>query len=394
MKIVVVYQHYYPEQFRITPICEELVKRGNEVVVYTGLPNYPHGNVPKKYRLFKNRHEVYNGVEIFRSFEIGRKPGKLGLAMNYISYTISSICKALFAKIDFDIIFAYSTSPILMSLPALILKWRSKKKIHMYLMDIWPACLSAMNIKQSSILYRFMKRVSRYIYSKCDIISYSSKSFQKYMLDTHNIILEDKYYLPQFADEIFDCEHGISENNCFVFAGNIGHMQSVDTIIKAANILKDKPIEWIILGDGSEYNNIKDLVTNLKLQDKVKLLGRLPLEHMPKFYAKASAMLLTMKNDELVNYTLPAKVQGYFAFAKPVIASINGESADIINESKAGIVVPAEDYVSFAKAIEKYIALPHEQKLCMGECAKKYYENHFVFKNYMDILLEQFRELV
>ncbi len=91
MKIAVVYQHYYPEQFRLTPICEELVRQGHQVVVYTGLPNYPHGNIPKKYRFFQNRREEHNGVQIVRSFEIGRKPGKIGLAINYASFTISSL---------------------------------------------------------------------------------------------------------------------------------------------------------------------------------------------------------------------------------------------------------------------------------------------------------------
>ncbi len=394
MKIAVVYQHYYPEEFRITPICEELVKRGHEVTVYTGLPNYPHGNVPKKYRCFKNRHEVHNGVNIIRSFEIGRKKGKLGLALNYVSYMISSVWRSLFVKCDFDIIFAYSTSPILMSLPALTLKRRSNKKIHMYLMDIWPACLAAMNVKKTSLLYRFMGRVSKFVYSNCDTISYSSKSFKKYMKDVHDIELQDKYYLPQFADEIFEGEPTKLNENCFVFAGNIGHMQSVDTIVKAADILRDKPIKWIILGDGSEFENIKALVNKLKLQDKIQLPGRRPLEEMPKYYSMASAMLLTMRDDELVSYTVPAKLQGYYAFAKPVIAAINGESRDTIEESGGGIAVQADDPKALAGAIERFISLSEIDKLKMAQNAKAYYKQNYIFKDYMDELEKQFKELL
>lgn len=394
MKIAVVYQHYYPEEFRITPICEELVKRGHEVVVYTGLPNYPHGNVPEKYKRFKNRYEEHNGVKIIRSFEIGRKKGKLGLAINYMSYTISSMWRSLFIKCDFDIIFAYSTSPILMSLPALILKKRSGKKIHMYLMDIWPACLSAMNVKKSSLLYRIMRRVSKCVYSKCDTIAYSSKSFKKYMKDVHNIELEDKFYLPQFADEIFEGDSEIVKENCFVFAGNIGHMQSVDTIIKAADILRNKSIKWIILGDGSEFESIKALVAELKLEDKIILTGRRPLEEMPKYYKMASAMLLTMRDDELVSYTVPAKLQGYFAFTKPVIAAINGESYQTIEESGAGIAVAADDSKALADAVERFIALSDDEKLNMAKNARKYYKEHYIFKDYMDELERQFEELI
>ena len=182
MNIAVVYQHYYPEPFRLTDICEELVKRGHTVTVYTGLPNYPHGNIPKKYKMFKNRLEYRNGVKIVRTFEIGRKKGKLGLALNYLSYTISSVWKSIFAPLDFDVIFAYSTSPILMSLPGIVLKKRSGKKLLLYIMDVWPACLSAMNVKETDLLYKFMKKVSKFVYSRCDMLTYSSRAFKTYSI--------------------------------------------------------------------------------------------------------------------------------------------------------------------------------------------------------------------
>ncbi len=397
MKIAVVYQHYYPEPFRLTDICEELVKRGHSVTVYTGLPNYPHGNIPEKYRRFKNRLEYRNGVKIVRTFEIGRKKGKLGLALNYVSYTVSSVWKALFSPLDFDVIFAYSTSPILMSLPGLVLKKRSKKKILLYIMDVWPACLSAMNVKETSLLYRLMKRVSKFIYKNCDMLTYSSRSFKGYMESVHNIYIPDENYTPQFADALF--ENLTPTNNInnkeftFVFAGNVGKMQNVDVIVKAADILRDYNINWQILGDGSDFERIVALVDSLGLEDCINMPGRLPVDSMPNYYNNADALIVTMKDDPLVNGTLPGKVQSYMAFGKPILGAINGETANIIAEADCGLCSKAESPEAFANIVLQFINMPIERKIELAENAKKYYTNNFTMKMHIDRLEEQLLNL-
>lgn len=127
-EILVICQHYWPENFRVTEISEELVRRGHQVTALVGLPNYPTGNIPEEYRHHQNRRQVRNGVEIRRCFEIGRKPGKVGLALNYVSYMLSACHQALWMKKDFDVIYAFSTSPVLMSLPGAFLRTFWPKK--------------------------------------------------------------------------------------------------------------------------------------------------------------------------------------------------------------------------------------------------------------------------
>ena len=139
MKVLVICQHYWPENFRVTEICENLVRRGHQVTALVGLPNYPSGIVPKEYRHFRNRRQQRNGVEIRRCFEIGRRPGKAGLAVNYVSFMVSACFHALLLKRDYDVVYAYSTSPVLMSLPAALLRCFSPKKLMIYVLDIWPA---------------------------------------------------------------------------------------------------------------------------------------------------------------------------------------------------------------------------------------------------------------
>ncbi|HNW86538.1 MAG TPA: glycosyltransferase family 4 protein [Candidatus Limiplasma sp.] len=386
MKVLVVCQHYWPEPFRITEICEDLVARGHQVTAVVGLPNYPSGVVPQEYKRFRRRREQINGVRVRRCFEVGRKNTKLGLAINYCSYMFSACWKALFLKRDYDVIYAYSTSPVLMSLPAALLRCFSRKKLVIYVLDIWPACLAAMNVFEGSALYAFMKRVSRWVYRKADVLLYSSKRFQGYLHSVHGIDVPDEHYLPQFADSLFDTlpQKQPADGWQFVFAGNIGKVQSVETLIQAAHMLKNEPIRWHILGDGSNFAACQALVKQLELSDTVTLYGRRPLTDMPAFYAMADAMLVSMKNDLSVNDTLPGKVQSYMAAGKPILGSIAGETPYIVDQAACGLCAPPEDAQAFADTVRAFMLRGDQAQ--MGENARRYYREHFTKAGHMDRL--------
>ncbi|MBE5801190.1 MAG: glycosyltransferase family 4 protein [Clostridiales bacterium] len=388
MKILVINQHYWPENFRVTEICEALAARGHDVTALVGLPNYPTGKIPKEYRWFRNRRQERNGVHIRRCFEIGRKPGKTGLAINYVSYMLSATWKALFIKRDFDVIYSFSTSPVLMSLPGAILKLLSKKPYIIYVLDIWPACLAAMNVGESSLLYRVMKKVSKWIYQRADVLLYSSKRFQKYMHEVHDIQLADEHYMPQFADDLFEDSLPARDDSKIlnlVFAGNIGKMQNVEVLLKAAALLKEQPLHWHIVGDGANLESCKQLVADLSLENQVTFYGRRPLEEMPAFYAMADTMLVSMRNDISVNDTLPGKVQSYMAAGKPVLGSIAGEATYVIEQAGCGLCAVPDDEYAFADVVKRFMAL-REQHASMGENGKAYYLAHFTKQTHMDNL--------
>ena len=394
MRILVVCQHYWPENFRVTEICESLVSRGHEVTAVVGLPNYPTGIVPPEYRHFHRRREEINGVHVRRCIEIGRKNTKAGLAINYVSYMLSACHRVLWMKKDFDVIYAYSTSPVLMSLPAAFLRAISGKKLLIYVLDIWPACLSAMNVREGSLLYTWMKWVSRRIYRRADRLAYSSKRFQGYLQRVHRIDVPDSLYLPQFADSLFDTlpEKPVKGDGInLVFAGNIGKMQSVETLILAADLLRDKPIRWHFLGDGANLAACEALAKQKNLEETVTFYGRRPLEEMPSFYSLADAMLVSMKNDESVNDTLPGKVQSYMAAGKPILGSIAGETPYIVAQAGCGLCAAPEDPAAFADAVRAFIASP--ERMAMGENARRYYLQHFTKEGHMNRLETILRNL-
>ncbi len=388
MKILVVCQHYWPENFRVTEICEALAARGHQVNALVGLPNYPTGVIPPEYKGFKNRRQQRNGVEIRRCLEIGRRPGKVGLAVNYVSYMTSATLKALLMKKDFDVIYSFSTSPVLMSMPGAILRLFSRKPFVIYVLDIWPACLAAMNIQPESLFYRLMGKVSKWIYKRADVLLYSSKRFQQYMQEVHGIAMSDEHYMPQFADDIFETELPPAtkdEKTQLVFAGNIGKMQNVEVLLRAAALLKEEPVHWQFVGDGASLEDCMKLAEELQLEDCVTFHGRKPLEDMPLYYGMADAMLVSMRDHVSVNDTLPGKVQSYMAAGKPVLGSIGGETAYVVGEAECGYCAPPDDPQAFAEVVRRFMAEKnrHEQ---MGESGKKYYLAHFTKKHHMDRL--------
>jgi glycosyltransferase involved in cell wall biosynthesis len=401
MKILVVSQYYHPEQFRITDICETLVSLGHEVVVLTGLPNYPQGKIYPGYTWPKRRYEVISGVKVIRVPIIGRGNNFIRLAVNYVSFLLTATIKTLFLKKDFDIVFVYQLSPITMAIPALLYKKLTGKKVLLYCLDIWPESIAAAGVGQSSYIYKFLLAISRKIYKNVDRILVSSYSFIKYFKDIIGIELKPINYLPQHAEEQYYLdinratrEKGDKGTVNLLFAGNIGEMQSVETIIRAAAELREiDQLKWHIVGDGSARLKCEELVKHLELEDKVIFYGHRPVSEMPQFFSMASALLVTLKNNEFISYTLPGKVQSYMAAGKPIIGAINGEARRVIEESGCGLCCDAEDYKALANIVRQFISMPEKHKE-FALNSRKYYEENFTKDIFIEGLLNHLNKLI
>lgn len=388
MKILVVCQYFYPEQFKINDICYELVSKGNQVTVLTGLPNYPKGIINSEYRWFKKRHEIINGVEIVRVSLIGRGKGKIRLVLNYLSFAVDASIKALFIKKDFDIILVYQLSPITMVLPAIVLKYLTGKRLLLYCHDLWPESIASMGITNRSLIYKLLLSLSKWIYKSVDDIAISSKLFQKYFCEVLGIKYQ-LYYLPVYAEDLFEDikPKEFNEQTHLVFAGNIGEMQSVETILYAAKRLKDrKDIVWHIIGDGSAGEKCRKIAEKFELNNVV-FYGHRPIIEMPYFYNLADAFLLTLKDNTVISYTLPNKVQSYLSAGKPILAAVNGEARILIEEANCGYCSAAEDDESFANNIVEFIE-NRESHIILGENARQYYDLYFSKNTFFEKIID------
>lgn len=383
MKILVVCQYYYPEPFRITDICETLVQKGHQVTVLTGLPNYPEGRVHDDYRRGRKRNETLNGVKVIRTFEIGRGNSRLKLFLNYFSFAVSASLKVLIMKEEYDVVFVNQLSPVMMGIPAMVYKKKYNKKILLYCLDLWPDSLAAGGIRESSIIYILFLRISKRIYKSPDSILVTSNMFKDYFQNTLGLPIRNIEHLPQYAEDLFservDTKEGETKDSNkgfnFVFAGNIGDMQSVETIIKAANeVHTHHNITFHILGDGSKLEECKQLADSFDLAN-VTFHGRRPVEEMPYFYGMADAMLITLKNNKALSYTLPGKIQSYMAAGRPVIGAINGETSYVIKDADCGLCCNAEDYKELAKLILLFCNSDRKEQMALN--AQNYYIENY-----------------
>lgn len=390
MKILVICQYYYPEPFRITDICEELVKKGNEVTVVTGIPNYPMGKVYDGYKNKEKRNENINGVEIHRCYTIPRKKGIVNRFLNYYSFSISSSLYINNLKEKYDVVFVNQLSPVMMANAGIKYKRKNCTKLILYCLDLWPESICSGGIRNTSLIYKYFYKVSKKIYSQCDKILVTSKSFKKYFKEKFNVNDSILYYLPQYAESLFnpeDCKKINTETVDLLFAGNIGKVQRLDLVIEAANILKEEPkLMFHIVGDGSEYENCLKKIQELNLKNII-MYGRKPIEEMPEFYKKADAMIVTLSGDSIISTTLPGKVQSYMAAGKPIIAMANGEIEGAIEEANCGFCGQANNADELAENIKKFIQCDNKKEL--GNNSYKYYKKNFAKEKILDELINK-----
>jgi len=393
-KILVICQYYKPEPFRISDICEEMVRRGHEVQVVTGYPNYPEGILYEGYSKGKKIDEVINGVKVHRCFTIPRETGTVKRVMNYYSYAVSSTqyvlsksCVASDGK-PFDVVYCNQLSPVMMADAAIAYKKKYKIPIVMYCLDLWPESLIAGGITRESYIYKYYHHVSRRIYRQVDKLLITSRMFENYLSGEFGIKKNKIEYLPQYAEGLFEHLPARQEDGTFnfMFAGNIGAAQSVETVIKAAKILKDEPIKIHIVGGGTDLERVQGIAEGL---ENVIFYGRRPVEEMPEFYVKADAMLVTLADDPVLSLTLPGKVQSYMAAGKPIIGAINGETKVVIDAAQCGYCGKAADDVQLAKNIRKFISTETD-RVTMGQNARKFYDENFQESLFMDKLESKF----
>ena len=389
MKILVVSQIYWPEPFPTTDICEGLAELGHQVDVITDVPNYPMGYIYPEYKGGKRRRETRNGVNITRTFTVGRRNNILFRMLNYYSFSISSTLHSWDLKKDYDVVLAIQASPIMMVRAALSYAKRAKKKCLFYTMDLWPASLSAGGIGESNPIYKLFGWVSRRLYRRADRILITSGMFREYLKDNFQISDDTIGYLPQYAAAQFDTLPPAEEKDTtdLMFAGNVGAAQSLTTVLEAAELLKDREnLRWHIVGDGSELENLQTIAKSKNLSNVI-FHGRKPPEEMPKYYASADAMLVTLTADPFVGLTLPNKVQSYMAAGKPILAAANGEIPKVLEQAGCGFCAPAEDGKALAAAVEQFLNTP--QRSTLGENARRYYEANFTRTQFMQTLEQE-----
>ena len=386
MKILFVCQYFYPEVFRGNDIAFHWADEGHKVHVVCGVPNYPDGVFHNGYSWLKRTHEVVNGVKITRLPIIPRGNNKVLLMLNYFSYLMIAwvymLFHALFHK--YDRVFVQQLSPVMMSAPGVLYKRIRKVPLYTWVLDLWPESLTAAGGINNRYILAFFNHYVKSQYKHSDVILTSSRSFEKSILKYGDY--KDKIvYYPQWSDGndgaiiVPGNAPVIPDGFKLMFAGAVGEAHGFECTMRAALLTKEyQDIKWIIVGDGRKLEWVKQFAKDNGLEDTVYTLGRFPAETMSWFFKRADVMLVTLSDDPLFKLYAPAKISSYMAAAKPIIAVLNGEGAEVIKDANCGWSLSAGDSEGLATLA---IELSQEDKMKMeekGQNALKYYNEHFV----------------
>jgi glycosyltransferase involved in cell wall biosynthesis len=387
VKILIVSQYFWPENFRINDLTQELMQRGHSVTVLTGIPNYPAGRVFDAYRQNPKAFEQYRGARVWRVPMLARGHGAVRLFLNYLSFVIGACLYGPWRLRgqQADVIFVFEPSPVTVGLPAILLGWIKRAPVVFWALDLWPETLAAIGVVQSPRVLGWVGNLVKFIYERCTLVLGQSRGFlasiAKYCSDTQKI-----RYFPSWAEEVFNqpdllpaAEVPVLEGVFNVlFAGNIGEAQDLPAVLEAAESLKaNTAIRWMIVGDGRKSDWLLEEVARRGLQGNVLLLGRFPVERMPSFYAHADALLVSLKKDPVFSMTIPGKVQSYLMAGVPLVGMLDGEGAKVITEANAGLVCAAGDSDGLAAAVLEIAAMRADQRHQLGANGRAFAQKEF-----------------
>lgn len=389
MKILVITQYFYPENFRINTLCRELVNRGHEVTVMTGYPQYPYGKIYDGYGFDIPYEKEWNGIKIHRVKTYPRGKTPLGLLANCVSFVTSGNKWVKNCTERFDAVYVFEVSPVTVGLPVVSYKKKFGTPMFFNLQDLWPENVhEVLGIRFPPLTYVINKIVDK-IYANSDKILCASNGFVNNLRD-RGVPEEKLVFWPQFClepDLTNDVRPEIYTEDTFniVFTGNIGDAQGLDLMIEAARELKGQGIRWYLVGDGRAKLRLEKLVQEYEVSDDVIFVGRVSEAEANRYVHFADCAYLSFTDNKLFNLTLPAKLQTYLACGAPILAAAGGESAEIINSSGCGIAVEPqlEKLVNAAKEMaEKTLA----DRSAMRAVAQKYYTDHFTMGRLVDQL--------
>ena len=387
MRILVVTQHFWPENFRINDIVEGFVQDGLDVDVLCGLPNYPKGEWFPGYSADGPFEETYKGAHIFRAREIPRK-GNTGktIFLNYVSWPLYAAGALNRLPGGYDAVFCFNTSPVLMCWPAI--KYAKKHKIPFtnYVLDIWPENLySVLNVKNKA-LRAIAQGVSDALYKKADRLIAMSEPLQQRLCQRTGMppqkiavipqYCEDFYAVPQ-PDAALQAQFGGRFN--LVFTGTFTPAQSLETVITAVQDARSRGADMLhllLVGDGMSRAALKAKVKELHAEDAVTFYGSVPATDIPKFTALADALIVCLSDSPDLGLTVPAKVASYMAAGKPVLASMDGAGNAAV-AAAGGLSSPACDAAALADNLLALTRMDAAQRAAMGQSAKEYYLAHY-----------------
>jgi len=393
MRILLLTQWFQPEPgFKGLPFAKALRERGHQVEVLTGFPNYPGGRIYPGYHLRAWQREEMDGIPVIRTaLYPSHDSSGLRRMLNYLSFSLSSALIGTHLVQKPDVVYVYNL--ITLGPTARLLRYFKGCKIVMDIQDLWPESVAGSGMMNNRLLLRAMTKWCRYEYFAPDQLAVLSPGFKNHLvargIDASRIEViynwcdESQSEEPtQDSDELVR-KCGFAGRFNILFAGTMGKMQALDTVVEAARILskQDSRILFTLMGGGVEMERIKQAahdVPNLQF-----LPCCLPSE-AAAIMSLADVLLVHLKDDPLFSITIPSKTQAYLHAGKPILMGVRGDAAALVERAQAGVFFEPENPDALAEAALHLSATPSAELQQMGRNGKAFYQQHLSFVRGVD----------
>ena len=383
MRVLILSQYYTPEPVpKPAELAHALAERGHSVAVITGFPNYPAGKLYEGFRLLPYKREKIDGISVTRTYEFPYH-GKnvLGRVCNYLSFMLSAPLGSFFAPAC-DAIYVWHP-PLTIGVSAwLIARMRGIPFVY-DVQDIWPEAAVISGLLKRGWLIDIMDKLEKFVYRRADYLLVVTEGARNNLI-SKGVPAAKISVMPHWIEEgLFEQngentrlrlreEYGWKDRFVVLFAGNIGMVQGLETVVRAAQELKGDPqVHIALVGDGTDKARLQQSASQIGL-DNLQFIDHQPMERMPEFMAGADALLVHLKKSEFSQDAIPGKTLAYLAAGKPILMAMEGAAAQLVTSAGAGIEVPPEDPTALAEAIRKLSAMPESERAAMGRRGRQY----------------------
>lgn len=386
-RILVVSQHYWPENFRITDICRGFVESGVEVDVLCGLPNYPKGEWFEGYRYMGPRRQQHEGVQIFRAGEVPRRGNTAArIFLNYVSWPLCALFSLprLHGR-HYDAVFCYETSPVLMMVPAIVYAKLHRVPLCTYVLDLWPENLYSVLPVKNRALRAVAAGVSHWLYRRSDALVGMSDALGEKLraiAPRRTVAVVPQYCEDLYARDVHDeaLAARFAGRFCVVFAGNISPAQDLGLLVACAKRLAAqgrRDIHFCIVGDGMSRAQLEADIDSAGVREYFTFEGMQPVERIPAYHTMAGALFAALAKSDDLGLTVPAKITSYMAAGRPVLVAADGEAARAVQSAGCGLACAAGDEEALCRNLVRLADMPAEARATLGKAGRGYFRAHY-----------------
>jgi glycosyltransferase involved in cell wall biosynthesis len=341
-------------------------------------------------------HEVINGVPVLRVFEYpyhGRSA--FGRTLNYVSFSTAA-AMAAYAIPRPDVIYVF-IPPSTLGVSAWLIRSLRHAPFVCDVQDIWPDEAIMSGILREGAVASVLRGIERFVYSRASHLLVATDGARLNLLGK-GVAAEKVSVLPHWYP-MGDSSEGLTaflargrrelqapDRFVVTFAGNLGVLQGLSTVLEAAERLGSrKDIAFRFIGDGMDRRRLEDLAAKKGLDNVAVLDRRSPAEVAP-LLAASDCLLVHAVPGPLQEIALPTKTLAYLAAGRPVIAAMGGATATLIREADAGVITAPGDPAALADAINLLSITPRDDLDAMGARGRRFVAERFAKGRIMDQL--------